>query len=315
MANVLAPRGLVQGRLVAFRNVYTDRMNQPVLPPGALPPTLIATDGLRLQGQFWPVAGATHGTVLVVHGLGEHIGRYAVLAGHLNAWGWQVVGYDLRGHGRSDGPRGALARGDDLLRDLALAVDAVRAAGPGPLVLLGHSMGGLLAARFVAESLQAAPAPWRRAVDALVLSSPALDPGMNAFQKLLLGVLGPLAPGLAVGNGLKPSWISRDPSVVAAYVGDPQVHDRVTPRLVRFLLEGGEAVRAVAPRWTVPTLLLWAGADRCVAPAGSAAFAASAPPGVVRSREFPALFHEIFNEPEKEEVFTVLGAWLAERGQ
>jgi alpha-beta hydrolase superfamily lysophospholipase len=126
-------------------------------------------------------------------------------------------------------------------------------------------------------------------------------------------VLGRLAPNLAVNNGLKPQWISRDPAVVQAYVADPLVHDRVAPRLVQFIVDGGRVVRERAARWTVPTLLLHAGADRCVAPAGSAAFAAAAPQAAVTSREFPALFHEIFNEPEQGQVFDVLGRWLAGR--
>ena len=91
---------------------------------------------------------------------------------------------------------------------------------------------------------------------------------MNARATRLLSVLGPLAPQLAIGNGLKPAWISRDPAVVRAYVDDPLVHDRVTPQLVRFIVDAGELVRASAPRWDVPTLLMWAGADRCVAPCG-----------------------------------------------
>lgn len=285
-------------------------------PTASALPAVSTADGLLLHGCVWPAAGQpTRGTVQIVHGLGEHVGRYAPLAARLNAWGWHVAGFDQRGHGRSPGPRGGLVHGEDFLRDLAPAVDAVRAALPGPLVLLGHSMGGAVAARFVAERLQPQPAGWARAVDALVLSSPALDPGMNGVQKLLLATLGSVAPGLAVGNGLKPAWISRDPAVVAAYTADPLVHDRVTPRLVRFLLDAGALVRALAPRWTVPTLLLWAGSDRCVAPAGSAAFAAAAPPGVVQAQAFAPLFHEIFNEPEKEDVFAALGAWLAERGQ
>jgi len=265
---------------------------------------LTTADRLTLRVREWPHPDP-RGTVLVVHGLGEHSGRYDHVAAQFNAWGWRVVGYDQRGHGASEGARGALAQPDDLLQDLARVVDAVRAEHPGPLVLLGHSMGGLVAARFVAEGL--------RAVDALVLSSPALDAGMNPFQKLLLAVLGPLAPNLAVGNGLKPTWISRDPAVVQAYIDDPRVHDRVTPRLVRFIVDGGEFVRARAAQWTVPTLLLWAGSDRCVAPAGSAAFAAAAPAAVLTARVFPPLFHEIFNEPEQAEVFAVLGAWLETR--
>jgi alpha-beta hydrolase superfamily lysophospholipase len=281
-----------------------------------LPDAVFTSDGLRLHLQAWPSpAQQAHGSVVIVHGLGEHIGRYEALAAVLNAAGWHVAGFDQRGHGRSEGPRGSLAQACDLLRDLALVCAAARAAWSGPQVLLGHSMGGLVAARFVAEGLQAVPASWYREVDALVLSSPALDPGMSAAQKLLLAVLGPLAPGLAVGNGLKPGWISRDPAVVAAYVADPLVHDRVTPRLARFILDGGRFVRGVAARWPVPTLLLWAGSDRCVSPSGSAAFAATAPAQTLTAQCFSPLYHEIFNEPERREVFAVLSAWMAERGK
>jgi alpha-beta hydrolase superfamily lysophospholipase len=100
---------------------------------------------------------------------------------------------------------------------------------------------------------------------------------------------------------------------VQAYVADPLVHDRVTPRLVRFIVDGGEFVRARAAQWSVPTLLLYAGSDRCVAPAGSAAMAAAAPKTVLTARAFAPLFHEIFNEPEQREVFAVLGEWLGSR--
>lgn len=280
---------------------------QPTLPPM---PNLMTADGLKLHLREWPCDDA-RGTVLIVHGLGEHIGRYAHVAAQLLRCGRNVVGYDQRGHGQSDGARGRLSRPDDLLRDLALVIDAVRARYPGPLVLLGHSMGGLVAAQMVAGGLVSPVPAWHRPVDALVLSSPALDAGMSGAQKALLALLGPLAPNLAIGNGLKPEWISRDPAVVRAYTDDPLVHDRVTPRLVRFIVDGGEFVRAHAVGWRVPTLLLYAGSDRCVAPAGSAAFAASAPARVVTARVFVPLFHEIFNEPEQADVFAMLAAWLS----
>ena len=285
---------------------YTARMND----------TLQTRGGVSLHVRAWPLAasaGPARGSVLIVHGLGEHIGRHAHVAAHLNGWGWNVVGFDQRGHGRSGGARGRLAAADDLLLDLSQVIDATRAEHAGPLVLLGHSMGGLVAARFVAEGSAALPAAWHRNVDALVLSSPALDPGMSAAQRLLLSVLEPLVPNLAVGNGLSPEWISRDPAVVAAYVADPWVHDRITPRLARFILDGGAFVRGQAAQWKVPTLLMYAGSDRCVAPAGSRAFAAAVPPGRLSVHEFGPLFHEIFNEPEQADVFAVLGAWLAAR--
>lgn len=272
--------------------------------------TLTTADGLKLHVREWPGENA-RGTVLIVHGLGEHIGRYEHVAAHLRRGGRHVVGYDQRGHGASEGPRGRVHRPDDLLRDLALVIDAVRVRQRGPLVLLGHSMGGLVAARLVAAGLEAKPPKWHRDVDALVLSSPALDAGLGGAQKLLLALLGRIAPNFAVGNGLKPDWVSRDPAVVTAYVDDPLVHDRVSPKLVRFIVDGGEFVRAHAAQWRVPTLLLYAGSDRCVAPAGSAAFARAAPADVVTAQAFPALYHEIFNEPEQAEVFAVLAHWLS----
>lgn len=273
---------------------------------------LQADDGTALWLRRWPQANA-RGRVVIVHGLGEHGGRYAWLAQALNTLGWAVFAHDLRGHGRSAGSRGRLRRTDDPLRDLAVVLDVARAEGGGPLLLLGHSLGGAIAARFVAEGLAPDPAAWHRPVDALVLSSPALDPGLNAAQKLLLALLGPLAPNLAVHNGLKHEWISRDADVVRAYRDDPLVHDRVSARLVRCLLDAGATVLQHAPRWRVPTLLLYAGSDRCVAPRGSAAFAAAAPAAVVTTQAFAPLYHEIFNEPERDAVFGVLRDWLSAR--
>lgn len=271
--------------------------------------SLSTHDGLSLHLRHWPCTPAV-GTVLIVHGLGEHSGRYAAVAARLNAWGWHVVGYDHRGHGQSAGPRGRLQSDADLFLDLATVIDHVRAARPGRLVLLGHSMGGLVAARFVAGGLAPPQPAWYREVDALILSSPALDAGLSAWQALLLRLLGAVAPDLAVGNGLNPAWISRDPAIVQAYEADALVHDRVSPRLVRCIVDGGLTVHDRAAQWRTPTLLMYAGADRCVSPAGSARFAAAAPRHLVSTREFKPLFHEIFNEPEREQVFETMKAWL-----
>jgi alpha-beta hydrolase superfamily lysophospholipase len=267
-------------------------------------------DGLVLHLRTWPADQPRRGVAVLVHGHGEHADRYDHVARRLNALGFTVVGYDHRGHGRSPGPRGGMPADDSLCADLGRVLRAARAAVPGPLVLVGHSLGGLVAGRFVAEGLKPKPAPWWCRVDALAMSSPALDPGTNALQKLLLAVVAPMLPGLAVNNGLKVDWISRDAGVIRAYADDPLVHDRITGRLGLFVARQGPAVIAAAPRWTTPTLLMWAGADRCVAPAGSAAFAAAAPGNVVAVREWPGLFHEIFNEPEQGQVLDALCAWL-----
>jgi alpha-beta hydrolase superfamily lysophospholipase len=277
--------------------------------------TVTTDDGLELFTQSWPASprgpGGARGLVVLVHGLGEHCGRYGHVARRLAAQGFDVVGYDHRGHGRSPGPRGGVPAEDTLCADLGRVIAAARRESGGPLVLLGHSLGGLVAGRFVAEGLAAKPAPWWQPVDVLVMSSPALDPGTNALQKFLLSTVAPMLPNLAVNNGLKVDWISRDPAVVKAYDDDPLVHDRITGRLGLFVAKHGPAVIAAAQGWKTPTLLMWAGADRCVAPAGSAAFAAAAPRACVTARAWPGLFHEIFNEPEQEDVLAALDAWLA----
>lgn len=270
---------------------------------------LLSHDGLRLHLRRWPATGAARGTVQIVHGLGEHIGRYDELALQLNAAGWHVAGHDHRGHGRSDGARGDIASPHSLLVDLAQVIDRLR--GAGAHVLLGHSLGGLIAARFVAEALADTPAAWSRPVGGLVLASPALEPGLRPVQKLLLALLGPLAPSFGVNTGLRPEWVSRDIERLRRYADDVLGHDRITPRLVRFIVDEGRLVRRRAAAWRTPTLLMWSGADRCVSPSGSAAFAAAAPGAIVQTQVFPALYHELFNEPERALVIDHLTRWLA----
>ena len=279
----------------------------------ALPYTLTAftaSDGENLAVYDWPLPDAPRATVLLVHGLGEHAGRYDALARHLGAWGYAVRGYDHYGHGESSGPRGGLPWDTRLLDDLTDIVDATRARMPAgqPLVLLGHSMGGLVAARFVALGM--------RPVDALVLSSPAFDAGLGPVQKLLLTTLQRIAPSLRVGNGLDAHYLSHDASVVRTYLADPLCHDRISVRLARFIAEAGPATVARAAHWQVPTLLLWAGADRLVNPAGSRAFASAAPKERVQAHCFEPLYHELFNEsPElAEPVRERLQHWLAAHG-
>lgn len=270
--------------------------------------THITADGRTLAVQDWMLepALAVRGVVLIVHGLGEHAGRYDALAEQLNTWGFAVRGYDQHGHGESFGVRGSLPTDTCLLDDLAELVDETRArmAADVPLILLGHSLGGLVAARFVALAL--------RRVDALVLSSPALDAGLNGVQQLLVAVLPRLLPDVRVGNGLKPAFIAHPPAVVQAYREDRLVHDRISARLAGFIAATGPAVLAQAPAWTVPTLLLYAGDDRLVNPEGSRRFAHAAPPEVVHSLCFDALYHELFNEGDAA-VLDALQRWLGLR--
>lgn len=271
--------------------------------------TFTASDGDNLAVQDWPLPEGLdlRGVIVLVHGLGEHAGRYDHLARRLNDWGFAVRGYDQYGHGESGGVRGALPSSARLLDDLADIVDSTRARMDDrtPLILLGHSMGGLVASCFVAQG--------RRPVDGLVLSSPALDAGLNSFQRLLLAVMPRLAPNFTVGNGVDADFISHDPAVVAAYRNDSRVHNRISGRLARFIADAGPWVVSRAGEWKVPTLLLYAGADQLVNPKGSRGFAAAAPKDVVSVRCFDDLFHEIFNEVDPEPVFDALRQWLDAR--
>jgi alpha-beta hydrolase superfamily lysophospholipase len=282
-------------------------------PPSDLPnastlSTFTAKDGENLAVQDWPLPDESsgRGVVLLVHGLGEHAGRYDTLARLLNGWGFVVRGYDHHGHGQSGGPRGGLTHAHRLLDDLADIIDSTRHRHPGvPLVLLGHSLGGLVAAALVARG--------GSGVDGLVLSSPAFALRLNPLQKLMLAVLPRLAPDLSLRNGIDVRKLSHDPAVVAAYRSDPRVHDRISPRLARFMADEAALVRSRAGSWPVPTLLLYAGADRLVDPRGSRAFARAAPRTRVSARRFDALYHEIFNEADPQPVRAALKEWLDAR--
>jgi alpha-beta hydrolase superfamily lysophospholipase len=273
--------------------------------------TYTASDGENLAVQDWSLPDETpiRGLVLIVHGLGEHAGRYDHVARRLNAWGFAVRSYDQYGHGDSNGVRGALPQTNRLLDDLADMLESTRRRlGEGaPVILMGHSLGGLVAASFVSRGLLA--------VDALVLSSPALATRLTPVQKLLMAVVPKVAPNLTVSNALDCDYLSHDPAVVAAYRADPRVHDRISGRLGRFIADEGPRVVARAPAWSVPTLLLYAGDDRLVDPSGSRAFAAAAPPGLVTAHCFDHLYHEIFNEVDAEayDVFARLRQWLDAR--
>jgi alpha-beta hydrolase superfamily lysophospholipase len=271
--------------------------------------TYTASDGDNLAVQDWHLREGLRqrGLVIIVHGLGEHAGRYDHVAGQLNDWGFVVRSYDQYGHGESGGVRGALPSDTRLLDDLADLVESSRArTGPGvPLLLLGHSMGGLVASSFVARRIMQ--------VDGLILSSPALGTRTSAVQKALLAIVPRIAPNFTVGNGLDANLISHDPAVVAAYRNDPLVHDRISGRLGRFIATEGPQVVARAGSWDVPTLLMYAGADQLVDPAGSRAFAAGAPKDVVSEHCFEDLYHEIFNELDATPVFACLKQWLDAR--
>ena len=269
---------------------------------------LTLADGGRLCLHDWPRAGADAG-VLLVHGLGEHAGRYGALAAWFNARGYAVRGYDQRGHGRSPGRRGALSRPLELLDDLAGVYRHFAATLAAPPLLLGHSMGGLVALRAVLDGYVAPRA--------MVLSSPALRTWTSAWEQALARRLAPVLPNLPLRSGLPFEALSHEAAVVAAYRHDPLRSGWITPRLARFIFESGPHCIARAAQLAVPSLLLVAGADRLVDADGSRAFAAAAQASdELATRVFDGLYNELFNEaePARSEVLAQLGMWLEHRG-
>ncbi|MCP5266580.1 MAG: lysophospholipase [Burkholderiaceae bacterium] len=262
----------------------------------------------ELYCRAWqPIAPHDGAGVYLLHGLGEHVGRYDALAAFLCQRGWHVASHDHHGHGRSAGRRGTMPRAQALTDDATELVASFERMLGRPPIVLGHSLGGALAAELVV--VRGVPAR------GLVLSSPALDPGMNPVQKLLLALMERLAPGLAIGNGLDPQRISHDAGVVAAYRDDPLVHDRVSARVVRWLVDAGLASVRRAGALETDVLLLVSGADTLVDPLAARRFADAAPPSRTTLHWHDEAWHELFNEiePIRRHAYEQLGAWLDTR--
>lgn len=289
-----------------------------MLPP-TLPDHLLALDGTRLHLTHWPVA-KPRGVVQTLHGFGEHQGRFEPLVGALNAAGWAVAGIDHRHCGRSDGARGVIRDGDDLLRDQALLHDVLHQACRGlPHVMVGSSLGGLLAARFaVAQAqLSARPItaePWVRPVDAVVLIAPALAPALSPPQSATLAVLSRMVPDLPVSLSYMLGWASSDPEVVAAKKRDPLIHTSMTPRVVQHMLASARVVFEQLPLWRTPALICHATADRLVAPSAARRFVREAPKGCIDEMACVDMAHDLLFEPCGPQVIERIVDWLDQRG-
>jgi alpha-beta hydrolase superfamily lysophospholipase len=270
---------------------------------------LLLPDATTIFVREWPVPDGTtrRGSLLLVHGLGEHSGRYGHVGERLASMGIHVRGYDHRGHGESGGPRGSVPHPDALLDDLRAVFEDLAAADTAPPFLLGHSMGGAIAAR-------AATGGWV-APRGLILSSPALRVSPSPVERGLLAVARRLAPDRAFPNRLPVDKLSHDAREIAAYKADALNHDRITPRLFDFMAAAGALARRDATGFTIPTLLLVAGADALVDARGARELSAALPAGVGTLHWYDGLYHELFNErePDRTLVLDDLAAWLEEQ--
>jgi acylglycerol lipase len=269
-----------------------------------------AADGTELLVRHWPAdeaeaggawAGPPWASVLLVHGLGEHSGRYEHVGDQLTGAGLEVTAYDHRGMGRSAGRRGDVQRWSQYHDDLEASLASVRVASAGrPVVLYGHSLGGLICAGYL---LGPRPKP-----DCAVLTSPALDSTIPGWKRRLATLVAKAAPGFELKNDIDGATLSRDPSVAAKTIDDPSCVKVSTARFgAEALIEQARVRDAAAAGFGVPTLVLH-GEDDGLVPVDASAILATAP-GVER-RTYPGLRHELHNEPEGPEVIDAIIAWL-----
>ena len=265
----------------------------------------ISADGIPLFIRDWP--GPSAGSpqdqgVLILHGIGEHCGRYAHLARFFNRLGFSVRTYDHRGHGQSGGRRGEVPDSQRILQDAQAVLQEFRShLGSDPL-LFGHSMGGLFAARLATGNLVK--------IRALILSSPALAIRMSRAQQLLAAVALRLFPGVPVPNGLHTRYLSHDAEVVRAYENDALVHGGISARLLHCMLDAMQDSHAQAASLKIPVLLQFAGDDHLVDPAGSLRFASQLPASLLTMHQYAGMYHEIYNELDASTVFDDLRSWL-----
>jgi acylglycerol lipase len=266
--------------------------------------TFAGVGGLSIFWQAWLPPGPCRGVVVIAHGAGEHSGRYPHVAERLVREGYAVYAIDHRGHGRSAGPRAYIDRVDNVVADLDTLVVRAASEHPGvPAFLLGHSMGGMVSLCYAMRH--------QDRLDALVLSAPlaaleAASPALRIVVKVL-SVVAPRLPVIAVD----PALVSRDPAVVEAYKADPLVyHGKLAARTVGEFAAAVESFPSRVPEITIPTLILYGTADGLCPPAGSVMVGERIGSDDVTVKSYPGLYHEILNEPEREQVMDDMCAWL-----
>lgn len=261
--------------------------------------------GRSAYWQAWLPLDTVRAVVVVVHGIHEHSGRYGHVGTRLAAAGFAAYAADHRGHGRSDGRRANIERMALIQQDLRSFVRFASERHPGPVFMVGHSLGGLIA---LVHALDYALA-------GLVLSGPAVTTTAgSALAKRLAPVLSALAPNLGVAGLDAEEKISRDPGVVQAYRTDPLVYrGRIKARTGAEILAVMQRLPGALPRLSVPLLILHGTDDKICPLAGSVTVhqAVSSPDKTLR--RYPGLYHEVFNEPERDQILTDLISWLNQR--
>lgn len=267
--------------------------------------------GVRLFYRLWSADGPARAGAVIVHGANEHSGRYRHVAEFLVRHGFAVAALDQRGYGRSEGPRCHVDRFGDYLEDLHrfVALVSQRVAASHRPVLVGHSLGGLIAFSYAVSHPDS--------VSALVVSSPwfALRMRVSPVERALAPLMARIWPRLQRPARIPPEHLSRDPAVVRAYREDPLVGTTATPRwFVECSRAAWRARHELAPRLAVPVLFLQGAEDRVVDPEATRAVFEAVGHARKALRMYPGRYHEIFNDPGHDEVLADMVGWLGEQG-
>ncbi len=257
--------------------------------------------------QVWEPDSEPRAIVALVHGMGEHCGRYQALAERFTEAGLAVHGFDLPGHGRTPGPRGHVNSWEDMLGSVGAFLEKVLGEAPErPLFLYGHSLGGLIAIDYAIRRPEG--------LRGLIASAPALDlSGFSTTRIALAKILSRLLPRLALSTGLDVEGLSRDPEVVRAYQEDPLVHDKATTRFGASVIEAVGRVWETAGKLDVPLLILHGQDDRLVPADSSARFIRIAGSSDKQRIEYPQGYHEPHNDLQREEVYRDVLSWIEAR--
>jgi alpha-beta hydrolase superfamily lysophospholipase len=270
---------------------------------------LEVADGTTLFVRDWSAKSNKAPGILIMHGLGEHSGRYIHIARFFLGLGFRVRSFDQRGHGQSSGRRGVVPDDEAILRDTRLVINDFLKQLPDAPMIFAHSMGGLFATHFVLQGL----AP----VKAFILSSPAFSVKTSTFQKILFKFSRALIPYLGVAHGTNGRYLSHDSEVVAAYQNDPLVHSRISASLFGSMLSSMSYVKAHIQELPIPLLLLVADADVVVNPRGAKALVQqienSEHAKFLNAIFYPGFYHEIFNELEALRSFDDVRTWLEQK--
>jgi Lysophospholipase len=262
-------------------------------------------DGLNLYAKEWKPDGKVKAAVALVHGLGEHIGRYDHVAEAFGQAGYAMVGFDQRGHGKSDGIRGYEVSYDAIMDDITQDIQNAKDRYPGlPVFLYGHSLGGNLVLYYALTR--------KPELKGVIATSPGLATAepLSPALKVMTKVLYRLGPSMKIKNGLDLAGLSHDPEVAKKYIADPLVHPFISPRLALDMLNSGQYSVAHASEFPLPLLLMQGTADRLVSPRTTKAFAQAAPLSKITYKEWPDHYHELHNEPDKADVIKTMVNWM-----